>query len=151
MPPAAMRMLVDPASALTVQQASRAYITGFDQIPWPCFSELSGGELVIERSVCDSGRVHVPLSLAGYGELTLSTATLMQRDEPYRLEVELARGKLNQVRNQLAEWQSVGMAISPEIDHKLGEALRQFSKAAVTSGEAAESAPLARQALLLGI
>jgi hypothetical protein len=58
---------------------------------------------------------------------------------------------LNQVRNQLAEWQSVGMAISPEIDHKLGEALRQFSKAAVTSGEAAESAPLARQALLLGI
>ena len=44
-----------------------------------------------------------------------STATLRSREEPYRLLVELARGKLNQVRNQLTEWVDVQKQVRKQL------------------------------------
>ncbi len=34
----------------------------------------------------------------------VGTATLAERPAPYMLAVELARGKLNDIRNQLSDW-----------------------------------------------
>ncbi|MEZ6048541.1 MAG: hypothetical protein R3C11_23795 [Planctomycetaceae bacterium] len=35
----------------------------------------------------------------------------MEREEPYHLLVELARGKVSLLRNQSGSWQIMGMAI----------------------------------------
>ena len=43
------------------------------------------------------------------GALVTATSTLRERAEPYNLLLELARGKLNQVRSQSAEWIEDGL------------------------------------------
>ena len=44
--------------------------------------------------------------------LVTATSTLRETDEPYRLLIELARGKLNQVRSQTAEWEGIGLRLA---------------------------------------
>jgi len=60
----------------------------------------------------------------------VGTATLTERSAPYHLELELARGKLNDVRNQVAEWNQLGLATTPELDLTLKKAGREFVQAA---------------------
>jgi hypothetical protein len=151
MPLALMRMLVDPASGITQQAADRAYLSGLDQIPWQCRTRLKDNELVIERAVNDSGKLHIPFPLATGGETTVSTGTLMQRERPYHLEIELARGKLNQVRNQSAEWQSMGLILTPATDVAMRRAIETFSQAVTTQDDATLSAERARQALGMAV
>lgn len=147
MPTAVMRMLVDPSSGISPKTAERAYVSGIDQIPWPSRSRLKDNELSIERSVSESGKVHVPFVVAGRGEVMLSTGTLMQRERPYQLEIELARGKLNQVRNQVAEWQALGLVVPQPVDAALRGAIEQFGAAVTVQDRPAEAADRARHAI----
>jgi hypothetical protein len=79
----------------------------------------------------------------------VSTATLAERFEPYDLLVELARGTLNDVQNQLSEWRQLGLIISPVLEAQLSEAKRQFGRAA-TSRDLPDEAALAAMASLRG-
>ena len=106
-----IRFLVPPPSDISANAHERAFATGIDQVPWRCEVRRQGDEIQIVRSVNDSGNFHIPWEVDGYGELMIGTATLREREKPYHLQVELARGKLNQVRNQIAEWQSIGLAV----------------------------------------
>ncbi|HEX4148889.1 MAG TPA: endo-1,4-beta-xylanase [Pirellulales bacterium] len=147
MPLALMRMLVDPASGITPQAADRAYLSGLDQIPWPCRARLKDHELQIERAVNESGKLHIPFTIPNRGEMTIATGTLMQRDRPYHLEIELARGKLNQVRNQAAEWQAMGLVLAQPVEAALRRAIEEFSHAVTDQRDAALAAKRARHAL----
>ena len=61
----------------------------------------------------------------------------MKHEEPYRLLVELARGKLNEVRVQAAEWQEkFGLACGPDFDRALADVTRLFGRAAIASNPA---------------
>jgi hypothetical protein len=151
MPLALMRMLIDRESGITPSSADRAYMSGMDQIPWPCRTRLADGELQIERGVTESGRLQMPMRIEGRGELMLSTGTLMQRDRPYQLEIELARGKLNQVRNQLAEWQALGLVITPAIEAAVARALGEFTLAVSLPEDAKAAAARARVAIGLAV
>src|SRR6516164_2609653 len=53
----------------------------------------------------------------------------MEGSEPYPLLVELACGKLNQVRTQAADWQQLGLQTPPEFDRELDEITRVFGRA----------------------
>ena len=151
MPIALMRMLVDTASGITQQSADRAYLSGLDQVPWPCRSRLKDGELQIERTVNESGKFQIPFPVPGRGEMMLSTGTLMQRERPYQLEIELARGKLNQVRNQIAEWQAMGLLVSGQVEAALRKAIEQFSAAVTSQDTPAVAAQRARQAIVSAV
>ena len=52
----------------------------------------------------------------------------MFRDRPYQLLAELARGKINQVRNQYADWQGGGLAANDEVEFHLGRATRRIRR-----------------------
>lgn len=130
---ATMHLLVAPSSGLSPQAVGRITFSGLDQIPTPCRSQLRGQELVIEHNTTDSGRLHVPFLVPGRGEVVLSTGTLMHRERPYLLEVELARGKLNQLRNQLADWIGLGLTVPPVVDAAARRAVDEFGRAVVAS------------------
>jgi hypothetical protein len=85
--------------------------------------------LVAARGSGDSGFLQLPWPVGRGGVLTASTATLRERDEPYDLVLELARGKLNQVRNQTADWREMGLQTPPEYDAELEEVHRLFGVA----------------------
>ena len=98
-----IRFLVSPPDRATPELAAQAYMSGFDRVPWCGQTRLHGAELIVERGVSDSGNLCVPWTLEGHGLLAISTASLAERGETYHLPLEIARGKISQFRNQLAE------------------------------------------------
>ena len=121
----------------------RIYVHGLDEIPWRCRCGWEDAELVVDRPENESGRVVVPWRVLGRGEYALATATLIERERPYLLEVELARGGLNELRNQIAAWEMAGLVVPANIRDRLAEATKRFSIAATRQEEVARSAELA--------
>jgi len=110
-----MRFVVHPPELLADwPEVHRAFINGVDQAAWPTRIEVSGNQLVCRRQNSDSGKLNITWPVPGFGRPMMATASLPEREEPYVLAVELARGKIVQVRNQVATWQGAGMAIPDE-------------------------------------
>ena len=64
---------------------------GQDGMPFPTHITLEPGLLFAEREVHESGFLTAPWEVDGLGRLMLSSATLMERREPYDLVLELGR------------------------------------------------------------
>jgi hypothetical protein len=136
-----------PSDRITEDMAQRAYLSGFDRIPWQVSLRRTSGELVLERNCSDSGNLHIPWNVEGHGQIALSTGTLMEREEAYFLPLELARGKLSQIRNQISEWQIVGLAIPEAVHEKVREAMGDFARCIVLDHGSEESVELAEGAI----
>ncbi|MFC1597379.1 hypothetical protein ACFL5Q_05500 [Planctomycetota bacterium] len=132
----------------TIEQA---YLSGFDRIPWQVETRRVDGGLQLERLTSDSGSLHIPWAVEGHGRVTLSTATLMERPKPYHLPLELARGKLGQVRNQQADWEMIGLTVPAEVRDKVAESLGHFAQAAVIDHHSERSINLADEAVRLAL
>jgi hypothetical protein len=142
-----MRFLVPRRDRLAADAAQRAYLAGLDEIPWHCRATWSEQGLAIERAESDSGNLFIPLSVDGHGELMLSTASLMEREQPYHLQVELARGTLNRLRNQMCAWEALGMDLPPAMRGPLAAALESLSRAATRQDDLDSAADHATQAI----
>ena len=142
-----MRFRVFPTERITAEMVQQAYLSGIDQTAWPVRTSVEGGELLLQRAVSDSANLHVPWLVEGYGPLTLISASLIERAEPYSLPLEIARGTIVQVRNQLADWQAIGLSVPETVHAKLASAIERFSWAAVEQEDLALSAPKAEEAL----
>jgi hypothetical protein len=101
-------------------------------MPWPTQVHVEPGLLTARRGVEESGSLVVPWTIDGAGHLLSATATLIEREQPYQFLVELARGKVHQVRTQSAEWQAGGLQIPPDLTQKIRDASVGFSRAVTT-------------------
>ncbi len=142
-----MQFLVHDTSRLSADVLERIYFAGLDQVPWPVRVRRTPVGLSIERDGSESGNLRVPWAVEGRGELMLGTASLMERAAPYQLEVELARGYLNQVRGALADWQAIGLGPPAPLTAALGTALRAFAEAATRQHDPPSAAQAAERAL----
>ena len=112
--------------------ASRSYLVSIEGLPWETRSVFRDGQLRLDRETQESGALCVPWSVNGGAELLLQTSTLIERDRPYLLQLELARGTLNRYRNQIAVWQMLGVPPNPEaIEH--GHRATEFLAEAATA------------------
>ncbi len=89
---------------------------GADNMPVPADVEVEDGRLTLRRNAKESICLNIPWAIEGVGRLMGSTATLAPRQPPYQLVIELARGKLHQVRSQASDWRSSGLQISATLD-----------------------------------
>ena len=105
----------------------RSYVTGLDRTPSRLSVEIRRDLLICQRGTTESGKLYAPWPIEGYGTPIVCTATLGERPEPYSMVVELARGKINDVRNQLADWKMMGLRVTPELERVLAAALRRPS------------------------
>ena len=142
-----MRFRVFPTERITAEMVQQAYLSGIDRISWPVRASVEGDELILQRSVPDSANLHAPWPVEGHGTVTLASAILIERPEPYRLPLELARGTVVQVRNQLSEWQSIGLAVPEAVHVKLATAVERLSWASVEQDDASLSAGHAEESL----
>lgn len=154
-----LRLTVHDWARLPEERLARVYVAASDELPFLGRAMRSGDQLVIERRDDSSGSVWVPWRLGNgsssdadngsgaRGEWLIGTATLMERDEPYHLEVELARGSVYRLRNQLANWVQLGLESTEVLDAEVAEATRLFSRAAAQQSDSAVSVPLALQAI----
>lgn len=139
--------LTSPTLSARVPEFRKAYITGLDRTPSRLNLEFRQGLMICHRDNNESGRLFTPWPVEGFGTPIVGTATLAERPEPYNLAVELARGKLNEVRNQLADWRQMGLRTPPELEGVLAEAHRAFIKAATSSDDHAVSFAAAQESL----
>lgn len=101
---------------------------GHDRAPTATNCDLRDGYLLLSREVNESGPAYIPWDVPRAGRLMTPTTTLMFREKPYHLVAELARGKINQVRNQYADWVSGGLLTSDDVEFHLGRATRALTE-----------------------
>ena len=112
------------------EELERASVAGGqDAMPYPTQVMVEQGQMVLSRHVDESGCLVTPWSVNGTGRVMVSSATLMERINPYQLAVELARGKINQVRGQSSDWLMGGLLMPDALANQIREASLAFSKA----------------------
>ncbi len=145
-----IRFLIHPSDELGAwPEAYRAYVSGFDGRVFPTRIEIDGSVMTCHRQCSDSGKLQVAWPVPGFGRPVIATASLCERDAPYLLAVELARGKIGQVRNEAASWQESGLLLSDEFQELSRRALAVFARAVSMQDQLAEASELAVEAVTL--
>ncbi|MBI1347291.1 glycoside hydrolase [bacterium] len=143
-----IRFAVHPASRFTDwPEVHRGYLTGADGRIFPTRIEVDQHIITARRSSSESSKLHIAWPVEGYGCPVLHTASLPEREQPYLLPVELARGELVQLRNQAASWELAGMQLPAEFRTTSAAAHRAFGKAAGAQHDPEAACQLADEAL----
>jgi len=142
-----MRFLLADRSRISPSGLERIYVAGPEEVPWSTRVRWEGEELVVERSIHDSGCVYIPWNVAELGSCLLATATLMERQQPYLLDVELARGLIQRIRNRLFVWEWLGLQTPEHLSTKLQAATKEFALAATTQRSPTEAGAAANRAI----
>lgn len=119
---------------------------GHDRAPTSTQCELRDEQLFLTREINESSAAYIPWEVRGKGRFVFTTTTLMFRERPYDLVIELARGKLNQVRNQYADWRAGGLSEASDVENLIRQATRLLGEALLDSSRP-ESDRLANQSL----
>src|SRR5262245_10349405 len=128
-------------------ELSLAFITGMDRMPSRTHVELAPGLLTCSRGIPESGTLNVPWKVDDFGQVMLRTATLRERLEPYHLQVELARGKVNQLRNIAADWELLGLRMPDSLRNDLREVMHRLTPALTSQTDPHQSAVAADHAM----
>ena len=143
-----IRFAVYPASLLSDwPEVHAGYLTGADGRVFQTRIEIQDNIVGCRRTSSESAKFHVVWPVKDLGRIVLPTASLPEREEPYLLTVELARGKIVQVRNQAAQWELAGLKIPAEFKDPSRAAHRAFARAASSQTRPEEASVLAEQAI----
>ena len=146
-----MRFLAPRRERVPDGAVERAYMAGAEGTPWRSRGAWRDGHIVIERASDESGNLFIPWQVEGHGELVLSTASLMERERAYLLPLELARGTLNRLRNQVVEWEMSGLAPPHGLAEQLASAMGCFIRAATSQRDAGAAAEQAEQVMRISL
>ena len=130
-----MRFKVVPPDFLQPELLPCAHLTGPDRYLWKSRIEWDGQFLVAQRVPAESGFFHLLADVPGWGRTLLSTAWLMEREKPYHLQVELARGHLHQLRTQYREWTALGLRPCDEAGEYQKRAFTALRRAIASAGD----------------
>jgi hypothetical protein len=118
-------------------------------MPYPTEVFIQGQEMLLDRAADESGYLVAPWRVPNTGLLMCTSATLMERSTPYQLLVELARGKINQVRNQTADWETANLDIPDLLRQQIQDAVLTLGRG-LCSGDENERQQGAEKTLELG-
>ncbi|MBX9678411.1 MAG: hypothetical protein K2X38_06580 [Gemmataceae bacterium] len=116
-----------PTQVAELEQACIA--GGQDCMPYLSQVLVDENQLYLTRQTDESGFLAVPWLVDGMGMLMSPTATLMERLAPYHLPLELARGKINQLRGQAADWIMGGLIMPAGLPETIRDATFAFARA----------------------
>lgn len=116
-------------------EVRRADFITFDGRVVPAQVTLMDGIVDCLRQQSDSCKLRL-LCRVGDQEIVLQTTSLRERPEPYRLEVELARGELSRLRNFFAMWSTAGLKSGPDLDQAISQAQASFRNAVFSASSA---------------
>jgi hypothetical protein len=143
-------LLPSGLNAELLPELERACVAGGpDNMPWPTQVGVANGRLSVRRDVDESGYLVCPWEVDGAGRVMGATATLMEREAPYNFQIELARGKVNQLRCQAADWRAGGLQMPQDLVDRIHEASLAFGRA-ITHLPTPQAGQQAQHALALG-
>ena len=139
--------LVPLREFLPAEAPQRAYLSALDQLPWQTRVSTTATGLLVERSEHESGYFHILWSTATRGRLELISGTILERAEPYNLPVELGRGVICRLRNQIGGWEAAGLSPPSTAVAQLKLAMQHFVIAATSQDRPEEAAAQAQKAI----
>ena len=146
-----LRFVTPKTDRLTEGAVARAYMAGIDGVPWQGSVATTDDGFSITRREDESGLLHIAWRVEGEGAPVLCTGSLMERDRPYLLQLELARGTLHRLRNHIASWEQVGLILSSALQDPLREAHERFVCAATSQDDSALAAAEAERSIDAGM
>jgi hypothetical protein len=144
----AYRLITPPLERLANGAIDRTYIAGLDCLPMFCRKTWERDRLLrLDRDDHESGKVYIPWQVDGHGELLLCTATLMERQQPYDLVVELARGTMTRLRSRAETWKLAGLQVPEALAAEIQAACQAFIRAATFRDDLDAAAAAAQTAI----
>ncbi len=113
---------------------ARADFVTFDGRVIPSETTLADGILTCRRPQPESSRLRILCQVSPTEQFVAQTTCLRESPEPYKLEIELARGELSRLRNHYGMWTGAGLRSSQEVDTSRDMAHRTFRNAVVAPG-----------------
>ena len=83
---------------------STAYLVGSDSVPIRGEFSYAGGEIVCRKRAAGPAALTLMWESKNFGTVMLETTRLPERDEPYILNLELARGRVMRLMQKREEW-----------------------------------------------
>ncbi|HBN78922.1 MAG TPA: glycoside hydrolase, partial [Planctomycetaceae bacterium] len=108
------------------ERFEHAFVTNYDGAVFPTRIEIHGQHLHCIRKKSDSGKLNISWPVSGFGTPILRTTSLNERDVPYVLAVELARGQICEIKDQAASWEHAGMLLPEQYYSLYKDAFRDF-------------------------
>ncbi len=119
--------LADPGVLQDLELSSVA--GGQEHMPYPTDAQVEGDRLILRRDMNESGSIAAPWTIPGVGRFMTRSATLVERNLPYDLVLELARGKVNQLRCHAADWVQNGLLHPGALNKQIDRATKAFGAA----------------------
>ncbi|MFZ9011782.1 MAG: hypothetical protein ACO20W_07820, partial [Anaerohalosphaeraceae bacterium] len=128
-----------------------AYLFGADMIPLRRVDKIAfeNGVLACQKKSRDSAGLSLLWPIEGNGQLLLNTTRLPEREEPYNLNLELARARLMQITLKREDWALFDQ--SDELDAMAQEVQNLFIEALQNISSPGEASVFADQALKKGV
>lgn len=142
-----LTFVVPDRSVLPAGAADNAYLSNHEETPVRTKITWHGEHLVAEREESESGTFTILWQTDSRGTLALTTGTLIGRQQPYLLPLELTRGFLYRLRTYGFIWPMLGLGLPEEYPSTELEATRLLARAATSQHDPLLAAGLAQQAL----
>lgn len=143
-----MRFKIPRDSLETWPQLNQGYLGSIDGRVFPTELLISDDELICKRHSSESARFFVPCPVTGFGIPVLSTGSLREQAEPHLLLIELARGRLGIIRDQVAAWEQAGMQVPESVFMELRASQQSFLRSVCGDEDADLVSSMARSALV---
>lgn len=123
-----------------------AYVVGTDDVPLRAEFTLDGGVIECTKRAAGPAGLAILWNVEGVGRVLVETIRVQERDHPYVLQVELARGRLLRLLHKLEEWELTDMgALAAEREQI--DASRDLLIKALQADSPADAAAIADQSL----
>src|SRR3954469_20849940 len=111
---------------------STAYLVGSDSVPIRGEFSYANGEIICRKRAAGPAALTLMWETKNFGQIMLETTRLPERDEPYILNLELARGRVMRLMQKREEW---GIFDLPELTelHDKSMAARDLLLEGITS------------------
>ncbi len=125
-----------------------AYLLSADGNPVRGTVEFEGGLILADKRDAGSAALMLLHPCGDLGELMLQTCLLPERDEPYLLNLELARHRLMTLYSKLEDWSMFDLPAEHPVLKRLEESRQTFIEAlCLRNDDAVKSDALARECL----
>lgn len=81
-----------------------AYVVGSDDVPLRAEISFKNGVITCKKKAAGPAGLALLWDVAGVGRIMLETSRVLERKQPYLLQVELARGRLTRIVAKGEEW-----------------------------------------------
>ena len=125
---------------------SGSYVVGSDDIPLRATVSFKDGLILCDKRAAGPAGLALSWDVAGVGKIMLETVRLQERQKPYILQVELVRGRLMRIIQQLEDWGLLDFEGTEEIIEEVTEG-RELLIQALQADDPAQAADLADDAL----